>query len=422
MEKPQYAAGGQTLGAVLVLFLITLVTVSAEDWPQWRGPNRDDISKETGLLPEWPSGGPKLLWKAKGLGEGYSTVSVSGDRIYTIGEHGNASLVTALNPVDGKMVWSAKLGKPGAPGMGGYGGPRSTPTVEGKLAFALGQWGELVCLDSATGNARWRKDFTKDFGGSRPQWGFAESPLVDGLQLVVTPGGSQGALAALDKTTGATLWRSKEFTDPAQYASIIVTEIGGVRQYIQLTAASVAGIRATDGKLLWRAPRRGETAVIPTPVYRDGMVYVTSGYGVGCNLFKITANGSNFSAKEVYANKVMVNHHGGVVLVEDCVYGYSDSKGWTCQEFSNGQARWQDKEQLGKGSLTFADGRLYLREEGKPGRVALIEASPAGYKEHGRFEAPDRSDKLSWTHPVVSNGKLYLRDQDVLLCYDVKAK
>ena len=227
-------------------------------------------------------------------------------------------------------------------------------------------------------------------------------------------------MVALEKTTGAVVWRSKAFTDRAHYASVIEAEIGGVRQYIQLTSASVAGIEATDGRLLWRALRRGQTAVIPTPIYHDGFVYVTSGYGVGCNLFKIVANSGKFGAEQVYANKVMANHHGGVIRIGDFLYGHSDGKGWTCQDFKTGEAKWQEKEKLGKGSLVYADGRLYLRLESGRGTVALIEASPQGYKEHGRFDQPDRSSEHSWPHPVVAGGRLYLRDQDVLLCYDVR--
>jgi hypothetical protein len=203
------------------------------------------------------------------------------------------------------------------------------------------------------------------------------------------------------------------------YSSLIVAEIGGVRQYIQLTGSSVAGVSAADGRLLWQAKRRGEVAVVPTTIYHDGYVYVTSGYGAGCNLFQITANAGRFAAREVYANKVIVNHHGGAVLAGDSVFSYSDGKGWTSQDFKTGRANWQDKEKLGKGSLTCAGDRLYLRQEDSPGTVALIEVSTAGYKEHGRFNPPDRSEMQSWTHPVVANGKLYLRDQDVLLCYSV---
>jgi outer membrane protein assembly factor BamB len=418
----------KTAAKHLALFLIGLWTLDfglwtsfAADWPQWRGPNRDGISTETGLLKDWPAGGPPLLWKATGLGNGYSTLAVAGGRIFTIGETNGMSSVVALDVATGKPVWSAKLGKPGAPGWGGFEGPRSTPTVDGDSLYAVGQWGDFVCLESATGKERWRKDYGKDFSAQRPEWGFAESPLVDGGHVMITPGGSQGAVVALDKKTGALVWRSKSFSDPAHYSSLILADIAGVRQYVQLTAASVAGIAAADGKLLWRAPRVGRTAVIPTPIYSDGYVYVTSGYGVGCNLFKITSSGGKFNAEEVYSNKVMANHHGGAIKVGGYVYGHSDGKGWTCQDFKSGEAKWQEKDKLGKGSLAYADGHFYLRTEDK-GTMALIEASPDGYKEHGRFEQPDRTDKKSWTHPVIAVGKLYLRDQDLLLCYDVSGK
>src|SRR5258706_3918432 len=264
------------------------ITASAGDWPQWLGPKRDGNSTETGLLTEWPAGGPKLAWKGTSLGNGFSSGSVVGGRVYTCGDREGASFAVALNESDGKVVWSAKLGKAGAPGWGGFEGTRSTPTVDEDLVFAVSQWGELACFDTRNGKEKWRKDYTKDFGGTRPEWGFAESPLVDRDKLVVTPGGADGAVVALEKKTGKLLWRSKEFTDVAHYSSLISEEIGGMPQYIQLTAQSVAGIAAGDGKLLWRADRKGATAVILTPIYSDGYVYVTSGYGIGCNLFKIT--------------------------------------------------------------------------------------------------------------------------------------
>jgi outer membrane protein assembly factor BamB len=404
-------------------FLLSLACVAlaaAGDWPQFRGPNRDGTSTETGLLKELPAGGPPLVWKATGLGVGYSTVSVVSDRIYTIGEDADASFVFALNSADGKQVWSAKLGKPGAPGMPAFEGPRSTPTVAGDLLVAVSQWGDLICLTAATGKELWRKDYARDFGGKRPQWGFAESPIIDGDQVVITPGGTEGAVLALNKKTGAVLWRSRGFSDSPHYSSLISAEIGGVRQYIQLTAQSVVGIAAADGKVLWRAPRQGRTAVIPTPIYSDGYVYVTSGYGIGCNLFKITSADGQFTAEEVYANKVLGNKHGGVIKVGDFVYGHADDKGWTCQDFKTGAAKWQENK-LGKGSLIYADGHFYVRAEDK-GTVVLIDASPAGFKEHGRFEQPGRSDKKAWPHPVIAAGKLYLRDMDALFCYDLKAK
>jgi outer membrane protein assembly factor BamB len=410
----------QVCGALLVI--ANSLPAAIGDWPQWRGANHDDISTETGLLQDWPEGGPKLAWEVKGLGTGFASVSILGDRIYTAGDKGGQSMVEALSLADGKPVWAARIGKAGEVGNPPFEGPRGTPSTDGGLVFAVNQWGELVCVEATSGKELWRKDYTKDFGGTLPDWGYAESPLLDGDKVVVTPGGGRGAVVALNKKTGSVLWQSKEFTDAAHYASLIVAEPGGVRQYIALTPSSVAGISAADGRLLWKASRKGQTAVIPTPIFSDGFVYVTSGYGAGCNLFKLNSNSGSFSVEQVYANKVIVNHHGGVVKIGDFIYGFSDSKGWTCQDFKSGEAKWQDKQKLGKGSLVFADGRLYLRQEDKKGIVALIEASSEGYREHGRFDQPDRSSQKSWPHPVVAQGKLFLRDQDVLLCYDVKAK
>jgi outer membrane protein assembly factor BamB len=407
--------------ASLIQFLYQSLSAAQLDWPQWRGPNRDGLSAETGLLKEWPKEGPPLLWKATGLGAGFSSVSVAGQRIFTMGEQADANHVLALNRADGKILWSARLGKAGAPGWGGFAGPRGTPTVDGSLVFALGQYGETICVNASDGKEVWRKHLTADFGGPQVEWGFSESPLVDGDQVLFTSGGAKGTLVALNKKTGDLIWQTKDWTDNAHYSSIILAEINGVRQYIQLTDKSVAGVAPKDGKVLWKTARKGATAVIPTPIYADGHVYVTSGYGIGCDLFKV-AKGSDFTATQVYANKVMVNHHGGVVKVGEHLYGHSDGKGWTCQDFKSGEAKWQEKDKLGKGSLVYADGRLYCREEAEKGVVALVEATPSGFVEKGRFTPPDRSGKKSWPHPVIAGGRLYLRDQDVLLCYDVKAK
>jgi outer membrane protein assembly factor BamB len=391
------------------------------DWPQWRGPNRDDLSAETGLLKQWPAGGPALVWKAGGLGTGFSGVSLVGDRIYTMGDKPEASYVLALNRADGRLLWSARVGKAGAPGWGGFAGTRSTPTVDGDLVQVVGQYGEIVCVQAADGKEVWRKHLTDDFGGGRPEWGFAESPLVDGETVLVTPGGPLGTVVALNRKTGAVVWQSKEWTDPAHYSSMLVEEINGVRQYIQLTEKNLAGLSAKDGRVLWKAKRKGSTAVIPTPIYAANHVYVTSSYGTGCNLFKITAQGETFDAVQVYANKVMVNHHGGVVKVGDYLYGHSEDGGWTCQGFLTGEAVWKENEKLHKGSVAYADGHLYCREEDS-GVVALVEAAPAGYREKGRFTQPERSKAKSWPHPVVAGGRLYLRDQQLLFCYDLKAK
>jgi outer membrane protein assembly factor BamB len=415
---PRVTAFSATLG-----FMALCLSANANEWPQFRGPDRDGVSKETGLLKDWPTGGPPLAWQKTGLGKGYSTLSVAGGFIYTIGDRDDASFVVALKEPDGSPAWTAQLGEPGSVGWGNFDGPRVSPTVADKFLFAVGQHGEFGCFDAASGTEKWRKDYRKDFGGQLPEWGYSEAPLVDGDKVVITPGGTEGSIVALAKDTGAVVWRSKEFTDKPHYSSLIAADIGGVHQYIQLTSQNLVGVAAADGKVLWRAARRGQTAVIPTPVYASGFAYVTSGYGAGSDLFSITGSGPKFTATPVYnANKVMVNHHGGVVKVGGFVYGFSDGKGWTCQDFKTGQAKWQNKDALGKGSITCADERLYLRQEDKAGTVVLIEASPNGYKEHGRFDQPTRSKANSWSHPVIANGKLYIRDQDLLLCYNIKAK
>jgi outer membrane protein assembly factor BamB len=394
----------------------TLLFAASEEWPQWRGPNRDGSSRESGLLKQWPAGGPPLAWTARKLGPGYSSVSVAGGKIFTAGETTDSSFVYAID-LNGQLLWSAKLGKPGE--RGGFVGPRGTPTVDGAFVYTLGQFGDLVCHQAADGKEVWRKNLPKDFGGKVGGWGYSESVIVDGNNVVCTPGGSNTMLA-LNKNTGDTVWRTADWKDGAEYVSATIATIGGVKQYVQMTQRSLAGI-STDGKVLWRADRKGSTAVIPTPVVKDDLVYVTSGYGVGCNGFKITKSGATFTAEQIYTNKAMVNHHGGVILLGDHVYGHSDSRGWTCQNVKTGEAAWSSRK-LGKGALAYADGHFYLRQEDGKGTVVLIEATPEAYKEVGRFDQPDRSTKNSWPHAVITGGKLYLRDQDTLLCYDVKQK
>jgi outer membrane protein assembly factor BamB len=408
------------LGLVLGLFIAgDGKTAKGFDWPQWRGMNRDDISKETGLLKQWPADGPSLTWKITGLGEGYSGISVVKGKIFTMGDVDNASQLIALDESTGKKLWSTRMGAVGA--YGGYIGPRGTPTVDGDFVYALNQHGDLVSTGSASGKIIWQRSLTKDFGGRTPSWGYAESPLVDGDKVFVTPGGNKGTIAALNKKTGEASWQTGDFTDPAHYSSLILETIFGVRQVIQLTAANVVGVDVASGKVLWRGNRPGKVAVVPTPVFSDNQVFVTSGYGIGCNAFKISKDASGFKAEEVYANKFLEDHHGGVILLNGYVYGHSNKGGWVCMDFKTGQVAWTHMG-VGKGSIAYADGHFYIRSETGPGTIALIEANPKEYVEKGRFKQPDRSTKNSWTHPVIVNGKLYIRDQDVLLCYNVSGK
>ena len=391
--------------------------LQADDWPQWRGPNRDAISVETGLLKSWPESGPPLAWKAGGMGEGFSSVAVAQGSIFTLGELEDGSYLIAVSEKDGSPLWKTRIGAPG--GHKGYPGTRGTPTVDGGQVFGLDQHSDLACVDAGSGELLWSVNLEKDFGGKMMSgWKYSESPLVDGDRVVVTPGGKQGTLLALDRGTGKKLWQTGDWTDPAGYSSVIIATIHGVRQYVQLTGQSVAGIDPESGKVLWKADRAGKTAVICTPVVDDDIVFVTSAYGVGCNGFRVTKNGDSWSTEEIYANKDLATHHGGVVLLDGHVYGATGGT-FRCLDIATGELNFKERS-AGKGATILADGRFYLRAENGP--VALIEASPDGYTEISRFDQPERSDKSAWAHPVVANGKLYLRDQDLLLCYDIGAK
>ena len=391
--------------------------LNAGDWPQWRGPDRTDISKETGLLKSWPPEGPMLLWLNKNGGLGYAGFSVVNGKLFTMGARGDTEFLIALDANSGKELWASQLGLLLKNGWGD--GPRGTPTVDGDRIYTLSGRGDLVCAQANNGKVVWKHNMSQ-FGGKTPTWGYAESPLVDGNQVVCTPGGNQGAMVALDKQTGKLIWQSKEFTDPAQYSSIIAVDHNGARQYIQLTMQHVVGVSARDGKLLWQSDWPGKTAVIPTPIFHDGFVFVASGYNVGCKLVKV---GAGNKVSDVYVNKTMINHHGGVILVGDHLYGYSDKAGWTCQDFKTGGATWTEKQKLSKGAISYADGMFYCLEE-KSGTVALIEASTKGWLEQGRFTLTPQTTQRNpkgkiWTHPVIANKKLYLRDQELVYCFDV---
>ncbi len=400
--------------APIALVLVSSLALAA-DWPHWRGLDFENRSPETGLLKSWPADGPKLAWKIADLGAGYSTVAVAKGRIYTAGDKGESSYVHALD-LTGQILWSSKLGRSGE--RGGYHGPRAQPTVDADFIYMQGQFGDVVCYEAGSGKEVWRKHLRNDFKGEVGGWGYSESVIIDGDNLICTPGGREGTMLALNKKTGEQVWRTTDVRDGAEYVSPVIATIGGVKQYVQMTGRSVMGV-APDGKVLWRADRPGKTATIPTPIVHQDTVFVASGYGVGCNAFKVTRKGGSFQAEQVYENKNMVNHHGGMIRVGDHVYGYSDGKGWVCLKLADGEMVWSDKT-IGKGAITYADGHLILRAEGGRGSIALIEATPAGYKQTGRFDQPDRSNKNSWPHPVVAGGKLYIRDQDILLCYDVK--
>ncbi|MBC8353940.1 MAG: PQQ-like beta-propeller repeat protein [Planctomycetes bacterium] len=404
--------------AIVCLFVLLTQYAGAADWPQWQGLDRTNVSQETGLLKSWPEGGPEKVWVARDAGLGYAGMAVVGDAIYTLGSRGDKEFLIALNVSDGSEMWSTAIGELLTNNWGD--GPRSTPTVVGRMVYALSGTGTMVCAGADDGNIVWQVSAT-DFGGKKPGWGYCESVLVDGDKVVWTPGGKQGAVVALDRKTGDKVWQSSQLTDGAQYASITVAEHGGRRQYIQLVQKQLFGLDAASGDLLWQSDWGGRTAVVPTPIFHDGQVYISSGYGAGCKLVKLSDSNE---ATEVYANQNMKNHHGGVLRLGDHLYGYSDGVGWLCQDFATGEMVWRERKALGKGCLTYADGRLYLVEE-RRGDVVLIDASSKGWNERGRFSLDPQTEQRKpsgkiWTHPTIANGRLYLRDQDVVISYDIR--
>jgi outer membrane protein assembly factor BamB len=419
---------------VAVIGGLSASSAAAGDWPSWRGPNRDDISVETGLLQSWPEGGPTKLWETREAGLGYSGFAIVGEVLYTMGSDGktpeSSDYLMAFEAATGKKIWQTRVGSFLDNGWGG--GPRSTPSIspDGSLVVAIGANGDVLCASTADGTEKWRwklkqddVDDPKNLGGQLPSWGFCESALIDGDRVLATPGGAIGTVVCWNLQTGEKLWQSSDITELAHYSSILAVNHFGKRQYIQLTATKLFGLDES-GKLLWETSFPGNVAVIPTPIYRDGLVYVTAGYGAGCKLVKVTAENT---VEVLYENKVMKNHHGGVLLFGDHVYGHTDGGGIICQDLLSGEQVWTDGKRNGsKGAVAFADGMLYCLSEDK-GECFLVKASPEGYSETGRFRLEPQTEQRSpqgrvWTHPVICNGRLYLRDQEIICSYDVKAR
>jgi outer membrane protein assembly factor BamB len=413
MYRAPRRAAAFLLPAAIVLSLPAAVSNrAADDWPQWRGPNRDGKSAETGLLKQWPAGGPPLAWRATGAGEGYSSFAVANGRLYTLGARKGTEYLIAYDAAGGKRLWETANGRQFENDRGS--GPRATPTVDGDRIYAFGASGDLSAVDAASGKPIWKVNVLSEFGGSNINWGLSESPLVLSDRILVNAG---GPIVALKKTDGSQIWKS-EGLGPAGYSSAVLHEAGGIREAIYFTHTGVIGVDVNSGKRLWSYdPVANDTANIATPIVRGNKVFVSSDYGTGAALLELTPGGGGVRAKEIYFTRDMRNHHASSVLVGDHLYGFS-SMILTAMNFDTGQVAWRDRS-VGKGSLVFADDRLYLYSE--RGTVGLAEASPAGYREHGRFEIKT-GNLPTWSHPVVSGGKLFLRDQDTIYAYDVRGK
>jgi outer membrane protein assembly factor BamB len=430
MPDPSIRLSTAALGLSLAL---AAGAAPAADWPQWRGPMRDAKSSETGLLGEWPAGGPPLAYQAKGLGAGFSSLAVVGDRIYTMGDLSDGQYVLCLSRTDGSRIWGLRIG---STWEDQYGGPRATPTVDGEQVFAMNTQGSVVALSAAEGELQWSRSLVREFGGELMKaggswdWRWAESPLVDGGRVIVSPGAADAAVVALDRATGEELWRAalpaemgEEGLPGAGYSSAVVSEAGGVRQYVQLLGKGVIGIEAATGKVLWSYNRvANEVANIPTPLVAGDHIFTSTGYGTGAALLTVKRNGEGMEAEEVYflAGDEMQNHHGGMILHDGYVYaGTGHNRGFPLAvNLESGEIAWgpERNEGQGSGALVFADGRLYFRYQN--GVMVLAEATPEGYHQRGSFKIP-KVKNPSWSHPVVSGGRLYLREQDDLYVYDL---
>lgn len=388
------------------------------DSPQFRGPRRDgQAGGGHNIANSWPRSGPRPNWSANGLGEGYSAVSVANGRIYTMGLVGNDEKVFALSEREGRPGWSVSTGG-GAYRDGTGDGPRCTPTVDGDRVYAFGAQGDLICLDARTGQRRWHKNVLKEFNGNAGHWGICESPLIDGEKVIVTPGGREATMVALNKNNGNLIWKSQAPGNPGPaYASAIAVDVGGVRQYVNFTARAMIGVRADDGEFLWESNSSANgTANCSAPVFHDNHIFYGSGYGTGGTCLRLESNGNTTRAEEVYQTKSMKNHHGGMVVVDGFLYG-CDEQILTCIDMLSGKVMWKERSP-GKGSITFADGLLIVRNEQGP--LTLVEANSQRYVEKGQFDQPNRSRRQAWAYPVVANGHLLLRDQETLLCYDLR--
>jgi outer membrane protein assembly factor BamB len=411
---------------VCLLIIVMAIPASAADWPQWRGLNRDDKSSETGF-PAWPKSGPKLLWTFNEAGLGYSGPAIVGNVLYSLGgEDGKEDFAFAVDVTTGKQIWHTKIGPWYKNNWGG--GPRGTPAVDGDSVYGISGAGEIVCLNAAVGAKRWSKSFKGDLKGKlMSMWGYSESVLVDGDNVICSPGGDEGALAALDKKTGDVRWRSTACSDPASYSSVVISEACGVRQYVQLTGSGVVGVAAKDGKLLWRVDGENyKVAVIPTAIVSGDLVFATTDYGAKCMLIKLSKSGDGVHAEKVYSNKNLENHHGGAILHEGHIFashGNANQKKrlpFVCLDLMKGEVVWKN-DSLEPSSITFADGEFYCYGQ-QTGTLVRIAASTKGFEERGRLTIPKETTKRSpdgaiWTHPVIANGKLYLRDQELLYCY-----
>ncbi len=413
-------------GFLLLLVLNVSVTALADDknnWPCFHGPQRNNLSADTELMQTWPQDGPELLWTNSDIGYGYSSVSIVGERIFTAGMLNKQTYVTALD-LNGKKLWQRLNGKSweaserqtwAVP----YAGSRGTPTVDGDTVYHLSELGRLTALDINTGRERWNKELLETFKAKRPEYGYSESVLIQGNTLFCCPASALGYMVALEKSTGRIFWASKEIKNAVGNCSSVFADIGGSKQVITTSANRVLSFDPNNGDLLWDYPfannRENNVADV---IVHNGLVYASSGYGGGSVLLQPQrqANGK-FTVKQIWKSDLMDNHHGGVLLLNGHLYGTGhQARGWFCLDFNTGRQLWQAP---GKGSLTYADGRLYCLNE--RGTMSLVKATPDKWEDAGSFRLPSGGKGFYWAHPVVCGGRLYIRHADKLFAYNIRS-
>jgi outer membrane protein assembly factor BamB len=420
--------------AILLAILLPPAAGSAADWPTFRGPERTGVAPDTGLLESWPTEGPRLVWEAAGAGRGYASLAIAGEKIYTLGDGLSTAddkdeYLSCFERETGKQLWKTKTGQPWSAGAESWQGSRSTPTVDGDLVYVITPFGQLVACATGNGKERFRVDLMATFGGKKgDSWGSSESPLVDDDRLVCTPGGEQATMVALNKKTGKLIWSCPMKGDRgAGHSSIVISQplssqTGGRKVYVQTTAAGAFAVDAQTGKFQWAYPIDQTTAVIPTPIVRGDLVFFSAGYKRGGALLQqVPGPDGGVTIKEIYGlKKELANKHGGIVLVGDHLYGDSDDAGIPfCAELMTGKIVWK-KRGSGKGSatVTAADDHLYVRFA--DGTLALAKADPADYEELATFKIPGSDARPSWSHSVILDGRLYIREQDRIFCYDLR--
>jgi outer membrane protein assembly factor BamB len=431
MTFVQFVRGSAAVaGSVAALSLagFSCPLAQAEDWPTFRGTMRTAIASDRNLMDSWPEGEPKLVWETAGAGRGYASVAVAGDKLYTLGDalstkDGEDEYLTAFDRATGKPLWATMTGPAWKEMNPDWHNSRSTPTVDGDMVYVIAPKGVLVACQASDGKEVWRSNLVDDIGGKKADpWGYSESVLIDGDRLICTPGGDKATMVAFDKKTGEVIWKAIRPGDiGAGHASIVISEVGPHRVYVQTTGSGAIGVSAEDGKVLWSYPIEKTTAVIPTPIVRDDLVFFSVGYGRGGALLQQVADADGtVTIKEIYGlDPKLGNKHGGVILVGDHLYGDTDDNGMPfCADLMTGEINWKERGP-GSGSVALIGGDNMLFMQFQDGEFALAKADPEKLTVVGRFKIPGSGERPSWAHPTIADGKLYVRSQDKIFCYDI---